>query len=457
MPPLNSTTTTTTTTTNLTNPSPLLHPEKKQQKTILRRKSTIHHLRHWLSHHLPSSTATPAPPRSSSKSIPQATGSKQQQPPTKISTRPNPLEPSSPHSVSPSATSSTSTSTSTSPNPSSENLHAEYSAYCRAFSAGLTGESFRYVSVSTRDGSNGCQGCECERESGEQDLQDDGAAAAAAPTTTTAVAHSDSHPHNHKHTQNHANREFETRPDGAATTAAAAAAAPPQPTPRTHPRKGRPWRIDEIRRPEDLWKLSGHHHSCQHHQHHDQYPHQDHNHNHKHKRNHASHQDHHELQHQQQQQHHQQKTDNTPQNTPNEAVSNNTPPIDTPIIPTPQNTPQTLEILHWMRRGRSSFDSTTPERFDHEDDRPNQPRHTDTDSDVSTGPPHAKSTYPPRLSPPLRVLTPARYEQSRRTRAHQNKKFWWGTVQSYWTRMRPRSEAARREAKGNPPVSYGES
>ncbi|PWY65208.1 hypothetical protein BO70DRAFT_188177 [Aspergillus heteromorphus CBS 117.55] len=83
----------------------------------------------------------------------------------------------------------------------------------------------------------------------------------------------------------------------------------------------------------------------------------------------------------------------------------------------PPRSTHNLEILHWLRT--STFD------------------------DASSSPSHDLSEQLPRVSPPARIVTPARYEQSRRAaRLRQRREdkpergHIWGSIQACWARMR---------------------
>ncbi|PYH77681.1 hypothetical protein BO82DRAFT_358055 [Aspergillus uvarum CBS 121591] len=491
MPPLHPTTTTTTTSsftlnntlTSIPHPDKHLTPTSKRNPPLLRRKSTIHHLRHWLSQHLPTNPSSPSPgaPGSPSKRLRKPTYHRSPPPPP-----PQPREQHqhcNPDSKSEtdtfSTTISTSSSRSSSPTPSTEHLGVEYEAYCRAFSSGLTAESYAYADPHHHPLASDYRG--------DQHYPHAEAPAAAAAATITTIT--------------------TTRQPTRSTTT----------TPGTRPsrrRRGRPWRIDEIRRPEDVRMLSGgqalHHHH--HHQYERDYPDpRDHHPPDRHDRpdyrdseaepegglidpphdlttatttnitpntdNHS-----HIINPEKSKDIEQfsnitttttKKSDNAPEPNHKTTTTNTTTPNpeeeQAPIFPpTPIITPntqfQTQEILHWLRH-RSSLDSIDRQAFeqhrylheggDHPDTDADADTDADTDADNNTNTDrqtHAAAAHwhrhPPRRSPPLRVLTPARYEQLRKHATPQPpRKPWWGTVQSYWARMRPRSEAARREAR----------
>ncbi|RAH76849.1 hypothetical protein BO86DRAFT_393103 [Aspergillus japonicus CBS 114.51] len=519
MPPLNPTTTTTTTTTTSSSftlnntlpsiPQPDKHltptPTPKRNRPLLRRKSTIHHLRHWLSQHLPtnpspSSPGSPSRLLSRSKSLRKPTYHRSSPPPTPP---PHPREPQqqqqhcNPDSKSEtdadtfSTTISTSSSRSSSPTPSTENLGVEYEAYCRAFSSGLTAESYAYADADPHHHPLATLASDYRRNQHYPHAEAPAAAAAAAAAAATT-----------------------TQPTRATTTTTTT-------TPRTRPsRRKRPWRIDEIRRPEDVRMLSGgyqHHHHHYHHQHE-----RDHHPPDRHDRPDSRDSDaepalglidpardttapttatatatittanaanitpktqkHIPLNNPDESKDIEQsyntttkKSDQAPEPNPETTTTDTTTPTpveeQAPLFPPPPTTPttqtQTQEILHWLRH-RSSRDSIDRQAFEqhrylHEGDPTDTDTDADADTDADTGADtnantntdrqtHAAAAHghrhPPRLSPPLRVLTPARYEQRRKHATPQPlRKPWWGTVQSYWARMRPRSEVARREAR----------
>ncbi|RAL17296.1 uncharacterized protein BO97DRAFT_401957 [Aspergillus homomorphus CBS 101889] len=476
--------------------------------TLLRRKSTIHHLRHWLSQHLPtpSSSPTPTSPNtkllSKSKSKPNLRTTKQPTyrlhaaaaapppiPKTKTKTtqhRPRPKS-TTPSSFS---TSISASSSSSSPTPSTENLNTEYAAYCRAFSSGLTAESYRYADCPQQHKHNTHSNVQIPTEAealfthtnfsphakakpvSEPEKDADATQDPSRPipnpndhatviiTNPPASCH-EQHP---QHANGAENEKSETRPDSTGGT-------PPQGSKHRKPRT-KPWRIGEVYRPEDIWMLNAGP-DTQDRLDHDQEDRENH-HDHDHENRpyygrkedweiedtggdtttnsemdmgigieHLKKEDRTSTSKERNRNTTNNNNNNTKDTEPNlegeEGTTTTTTTTTTtpgqhhatktpeePIIPTPniqtqtQTQTQTQEILHWIRH-RYSLDDDAGERqgFHHPEYRrehANVQKETDSDtaSDTNTNATATNHHLRPRLSPPLRVLTPARYEQARR-------------------------------------------